>query len=92
MKNHHSFSSCLELGNDMTDMSPKTVSKFELSKTKWAYFITHCIAHWHKSGLKIKVFKAPFVIMLSIHSLNMVLQKKQMDRQVRFLSEKLNKT
>lgn len=28
VKNHRSFSSCLELGNDIKDMSPKTVSKF----------------------------------------------------------------
>ena len=83
VKNYHSFCSCLELANDMSDMSPKndTVSKFELSKTKWAYVATHCIAPWRKSNLQTKVSNSPFFIVSFIESLNMVLQKKQMDMQ-----------
>ena len=86
VKNQHSFRSCLELGDDMKDMFPNsdTVSKFKLSKTKCAYFVTHGIAPWVKSNLRTEVSNSPFFSMSFDESLNMVLQENQMDIQVRF--------
>ena len=54
VKNHDSFRSCLELGNDMKEMFPNNdiVSRFKLSKTKCAYFVTHGIAPWASCKLK----------------------------------------
>ena len=68
-----------------------TVSKFQLSKTKCAYFVTHGIALWIKSNLQTEVSNSPFFSVSFGESLNMVLQENQMDIQLRFWSEKLNK-
>ena len=68
-----------------------TVSKFKLSKTKCAYFVTHGIAPWVKNSLQTEVSNSPFFSVSFDESQNMVLQENQMDMQVRFWSEKLNK-
>ena len=64
VKNHHSFHSCFELGDDMKDMFPNsdTVSKIILSKTKCAYFVTHGVAPCVKSNLQTEVSNSPFFL------------------------------
>ena len=93
LKNHYSFRSCLELGDDLRDIFPNNdiASNFKLLKAKCAYLVTHGIAPWLKSNLPVEVFNSPFYSESFGESLNVVLQENQMDIQVRFWSEKLKK-
>ena len=85
MKNHYSFHSCLELGDDLRDMFPNNdnVSNFKLLNTKFSYLVTHGIASWVKSNLQVEVSKSPLCSVSFDESLNVVLKENQMDIQVR---------
>ena len=93
VKNHDSFRSCLELGEDLQAMIPNNdiVSKFKLSKTKCSYYVTHGIAPWVRGNLQTEVSASPFFSVSFDESLNIVMQENQMDIQIRFWSEKQNK-
>ena len=75
MKNHYSFCSCLELGDNLRDMFPKNiVSNFNLLKTKCAYLVTLGIAPLAKSDLQVELSNSPFYSVSFDESLNVVLQ------------------
>ena len=88
MKNHYSFHSCLELGDDLRDMFPNNdiVSNFKLSKTKCAYLVTHGIAPWVKSNLQVEMSNSPLCYVM------LLLQENYMDIQVCFLVRKVEKS
>ena len=93
VKNHRSFRSCLEVGDNVRDMFPNNavVFNFELSKTKRAYLVTHGVTTWVKGILQVEVSNSPFYSVSSDGSLNVLLQENQIDIQVRGWSEKSKK-
>ena len=86
VKNHNSFRSCLGLGEDLKAMfqNNDVVTKFTLSKTKSAYFVTHDISPWVKSKLQTEITDSCFFSVSFNESLNQALQNNQMDIQIRY--------
>ena len=93
VKNHNSFRSCLGLGEDLKAMfqNNDVVTKFTLSKTKSAYFVTHAIAPWVKSKLQTEINDSCFFSVSFDESLNQALQNNQLDIQIRHWCDKVNK-
>ena len=95
VKNHDSFRSCLGLTDDLKNMFENknrgVVGNFSLSKTKAAYFVKYGISPWVNGKLTKQITSSPFFSVSFDESLNKKLQKTQMDVQIRFWSDELNK-
>ena len=83
---HFSLRSYLELNELFEIMFPdsRVAKSFQLSKTKCGYFITYGLAPYVKELLMKKIQSSPFFVLSFDESLNIIIQKKQMDLQVRF--------
>lgn len=90
IKNHDSFRSCLELGDDLKAMFPDSAiaAGFTLSKTKCAYVVKYGIAPWLKQNLCQVISDSPFFSVSYDESLNRQMQEQQMDLQVRYWCNK----
>ena len=83
---HLSLRSCLGL-NELFEImfrDSKVVKSFQLSKTKCVYFITYGLAPYVKELLMKNIQSSPFFVLSFDESLNIIIQKEQMDLQVRF--------
>ena len=83
---HFSLRSCLGLNELFEIMFPdiKVAKSFQLSKTKCGYFITYGLAPYVKELLMKKIQSFPCFVLSFDESLNIIIQKEQMDLQVRF--------
>ena len=83
---HFSLRSCLGLNELFEIMFPgsKVAKSFQLSKTKCGYFITYGLAPYVKELLMKKIQSSPFFVRSFDESLNIIIQKEQMDFEVRF--------
>ena len=83
---HFSLRSCLGLNELFEVMFPdsKVAKSFQLSKTKCGYFFTYGLAPYVKELLMKKIQSSPFFVLSFDGSLNIIIQKEQMDLQVRF--------
>ena len=83
---HFSLRSCLGLNELFEIMFPdsKVVKSFQLSKTKCGYFIAYRLAPYVKELLIKKIQSSPFFVLSFDESLNIIIQKEQMDLQVGF--------
>ena len=93
VKNHDSFRSCLEQGDDLKAMFPDSsiAAGFTLSKTKCAYVVKYGIAPWVKENLRKVICESPFHSVSYDESLNRQMQEQQMDLQIRFWCNKTNR-
>ena len=89
VESHSSYRLCLNLKLLFQKMFPDSdiASKFAMSKTKCGYFITHGIAPFYKSGLLKEINLSPFYSVLFGESLNNLIQKEQIDVQIRFWND-----
>ena len=83
---HFSLRSCLDINTLFQCMFPDlaTAEKFQLSKTKCAYYINYGLAPYFRGVLLSDIGKSPVFSLLFDESLNRVLQQEQMDSQIRF--------
>lgn len=89
--NHFSMWSCLGLNDLFRRMFPDSnvAKSFQLSKTKCGYLINYGLAPYFRELLNKLVMSSPFFTISYDESMNKVLQKEQMDLQVRFWDDTL---
>ena len=89
IESHGSYRSCLDLNRLFSKMFPDSeiASKIKLSKTKSSYIIPHGIAPYFFSMLVKDINTSPYYSLSYDESLNTLLQKEQMDVQIRYWSE-----
>ena len=78
---HFSVRPCLGL-NELFEImfaDSKVAKSFQLSKTKCGYFITYGLAPYVKGLLMKKIQSSPFFVLSFDESLNIIIQKEQMD-------------